>query len=140
VPPKRAAARPPRKPIDEQRPPALWGTFPLTELVALFGLALVVAGFFFVEGSRGTQLLATGLVIGSLAGLELSVREHLAGYRSHSLLLAGAAGVASMLGLYYLAGLPAPLSLVAGGAVFALGFWGLASLFQRRAGQMIKLR
>ena len=41
-------------------------------------------------------MLGVGLVLGSLAGLELSVREHFAGYRSHTLLLAAAVGVATL--------------------------------------------
>ena len=62
---------------------------------SLVALVMLVAGFF-VEGSRGTALLVTGLALGSLAGLELSIREHFAGYRSHTTLLAGAAGVATL--------------------------------------------
>ena len=35
--------------------------------------------------------IGVGLALGSLAGLELSAREHFAGYRSHTMLLAGSA-------------------------------------------------
>jgi hypothetical protein len=136
---RRAAARPPA-PIDDQRPPAPWGSFPLVELMVLVGLAMFVVGFFFVEGSRGSALLVTGLAIASLAGLELSIREHFGGFRSHSLLLAGVAGLATMLGLYYLAGLSPALSAGVGVAVVALGFWGLAADFRRRSGRLVKLR
>lgn len=139
-PPKRAAAQPPRKPIDQERPPAPWGSFPLVELVVLFGLGLFIAGFFFVDGERGTQLFATGLAIASLAGLELSIREHLAGYRSHSTLLAAAAAVAVMLGLYYLAGLSPTFSLIVGAAVGMVCFLALARGFRNRAGRMVKVR
>jgi hypothetical protein len=137
---KRSPAKPPRKPIAEERPPAPWGSFPLVELVVLFGLVLFVVGFFFVEGSRGTQLFATGLAIASLAGLELSIREHFAGFRSHSTLLAAAAGVAVMLGLYYLAELSPTASFAGGAAVGGLCFFALARAFQSRAGRMVKLR
>lgn len=139
-PPKRAAAQPPRKPIDQERPPAPWGSFPLVELVVLFGLGLFIAGFFFVDGERGTQLFATGLAIASLAGLELSIREHLAGYRSHSTLLAAAAAVAVMLGLYYLAELSPTFSLIVGAAVGMVCFLALARGFRNRAGRMVKVR
>ena len=37
-------------------------------------------------------MIAVGLALGALAGMELSIREHFAGYRSHTLLLSGAAG------------------------------------------------
>jgi hypothetical protein len=127
-------------PIDDQAPPAPWGSFPLIELLVLIGLVLFVVGFFFVEGSRGTSLFVTGLAIASLAGLELSIREHLAGFRSHSLLLAGAVGLAVMLGLHYLAGLSPALSVGAGVIVAALAFSGLAAEFRRRTGRLVKLR
>ncbi len=101
---------------------------------------LFVVGFFFVGGSRGTQLFATGLMIASLAGLELSIREHFAGYRSHSVLLAGVAAVATSLGLYYLADLSPTLSLVGGALVMGLGLWALVNAFRRRSGSLVKLR
>jgi hypothetical protein len=138
--PKPAVPGSPRKPIDEQRPAAPWGSFPLVEVAVLSGLVLFVIGFFFVAGPRGTQLFATGLGIASLAGLELSIREHFAGYRSHSLLLAGVGAVATILGLYYVADLPPTVSLLGGALVMGLGFWALASAFRRRSGRLVKLR
>ena len=138
--PKPLAAKPRRRQIEDERPPAPWGSFPLIELVVAFGLVLFVVGFFFVDGARGTQLFATGLAIASLAGLELSIREHFAGYRSHSLLLAGAAAVAVMLGLYYLADLSPTASFAGGAALGAVVFAALARTFRNRAGRMIKLR
>jgi lysylphosphatidylglycerol synthetase-like protein (DUF2156 family) len=41
-------------------------------------------------------MVFAGLVLGSLGGLELAIREHFAGYRSHTTLLAG--GVALVAG------------------------------------------
>ena len=35
-------------------------------------------------------MLAAAAALGSLAGLEISLREHLAGYRSHTTVLAAA--------------------------------------------------
>lgn len=134
-------ARAPRKQIEDERPPAPWGSFPLVELVVLVGLTMLVVGFF-VGGSRGNLLLATGLALGSLAGLELTVREHFGGYRSHTLLLASAVGVAVLALLYY--AFPDLLSPGArvGVAVFvaALAWLGLARAFRNRAGRSIKLR
>ncbi len=74
------------------RPPAPWGKFPLVELVVLLALVMLVAGFF-VQGDRGITLIAAGVALGSLAGLELAIREHFAGYRSHTTVLAGAPAV-----------------------------------------------
>ena len=87
-----AAAPKPRKPIEDERPPAPWGSFPLVEIVVLVGLRDARSPASSSGGSQGTVLLATGLALGVLAGLELSIREHFAGYRSHTLLLAAAAG------------------------------------------------
>ena len=108
--------------------------------MVLLGLGLFVVGFFFVGGSRGTTLFVVGLAIASLAGLELSIREHFGGFRSHSLLLAAIAAVASMLGLHYLVGLAPTLSIVAGALVMGAGFWALAAAFRQRSGRLVKLR
>ena len=56
---------------------------------------LIVGAVIGFDEPRGQALLGTGLVLASLAGLELSVREHFAGFRSHTALLTAAAGVAS---------------------------------------------
>ena len=53
------------------------------------GIVLILWGAF--KGSDGARFVAAGLVIASLGGGELALREHLAGYRSHSSLLAGVA-------------------------------------------------
>src|SRR4051812_25049343 len=73
-------ARPGRTSIDD-RPPAPWGSFPLVELVVLLALILIVAGVI-VRGERGATMIIGGLVLGSLGGLELSIREHFGGFRS----------------------------------------------------------
>jgi hypothetical protein len=123
-----------------ERPPAPWGSFPLTELVALLALLLGV-GWFFVTGPRGSIMLVASLTLGSLVGLELSLREHLAGYRSHTTLLAGVAGAVAMVaagfGLGY-AALPAVavliLGLLAFAAAFVPAFVLLRRTFRRRSG------
>jgi hypothetical protein len=126
--------------IDDQRPPAPWGSFPLVELMVLVGLAMFVVGFFLLDGSGGSTVFVVGLAIASLAGLELSIREHFGGYRSHSLLLAGALGLATMLAASYLAGFSPTVGIVAGAAVAVLGFWALTAAFRRRSGRLVKLR
>lgn len=72
-----------------ERPPAPWGKFPLVELCVLLALILLVAGFF-MGGRRGVTMVIAGLALGSLAGLELAIREHFGGFRSHTTLLSGA--------------------------------------------------
>src|SRR4051812_24043687 len=74
----------------EEAPKAPWSPFPLVELCILLGIVLIVWGFL-GGGSRRGAMLGCGFALVSLSGLELSIREHFAGYRSHSALLAGAA-------------------------------------------------
>lgn len=133
-------ARPPRRrrgrPTIDERPPAPWGKFPLVELVVLLALILLPLSFV-VGGTRGRLMLTAALVFGSLGGLELSIREHFAGYRSHTTLLAGVAGFASMAIVYVLGGksdLTRALMVPIGGLVFLLAFWLLRATFKRRSG------
>jgi hypothetical protein len=85
--------------------------------------------------ATGNAKFGAGLAVASLGGLELSVREHLAGYRSHTSLLAGACAfaVVSLLAIG-----PGPHVLGAllaiGVAVFGASFFGLRRLFRRRSG------
>jgi hypothetical protein len=61
-------------------PRAPWGAFPLSELCVLAGLACAVGGF---VGANLT-LVACGFALAGLAGMELTLREHLARRRSQS--------------------------------------------------------
>jgi hypothetical protein len=134
-------AKAPRGPIEDERPPAPWGNFPLVEILVLVALVMLAIGFF-TSGSRSPVLLATGLALGSLAGLELSIREHFAGYRSHTLLLAGTVGVGILALLFYVfPDVLEPAARVAVAAVIAgLAGFALARAFRARAGRTIKLR
>ena len=124
----------------DERPKAPWAPFPLVELVVLLALVLLVAGFA-VRGHRGTVMIAAGLVLGTLAGLELSIREHFAGYRSHTALLAGATALAVLVGLSLLIpGIPIIVRLILALATFALAARGLVRVFQRRSGLSFKFR
>lgn len=124
------------RPGMDERPPPPWGRFPLVELVTLLAIVLGVAGAI-VWGRQGQLMLLMALVLGSLAGLELSIREHVTGFRSHSSLLAGIGAVVTMTAVFIAAGRGATgywAGLAAGGAVFAAGFWALRELFKRRSG------
>jgi hypothetical protein len=121
----------------EDRPPAPWGKFPLVEIVVLIALVLLVGSFFVGSSRRGPMLLG-GLAIGSLAGLELSIREHFGGFRSHSALLAGAVAAAAITLTYFVtkgggAGI-AIVPVVVGGIVFMAAFWMFRQAFMRRTG------
>jgi hypothetical protein len=108
--------------------------------VILAGIVLLVADFI-VNGSKGTVMIAAGAVLCSIAGLELSIREHFGGYRSHTFLLSGAVGVGTLAALAF--GIPAlwlPIALVIALAAFAASAWMLTRAFQRRTGRTFKLR
>src|SRR4051794_25579664 len=89
-----AAARPaPARRPPGARPPARWGSFPLSELVILLALILGVLGFINIDSPKGKVMISAAVVLGSLGGLEVSVREHFAGFKSHTTLLASSVSV-----------------------------------------------
>jgi uncharacterized membrane protein len=101
----------------------------------------MLVGGLVVQGGQGPMMIGVGLVLGALAGLELSIREHFAGYRSHTLVLAGGLAVAVLGALTLLTpSLWLPLALAAALAAFALAAWGLTRAFRRRSGQAFKVR
>lgn len=134
--PRRADSPRRRGDIDSEPPPAPWGSFPLIELTVLVGIVMLVLGFIFVRGERGVILIGTGLALGSIGGLELSIREHLAGYRSHTLVLSAvpAAGALAILFLVDPGSLPPAARAVIGAAVFAVAAYLLTRLFRSRSG------
>jgi hypothetical protein len=124
----------------DQRPPAPWGDFPLSEIVVFVGILLLIAGFF-VPPPQGFVMIAVGLVLGSLAGLELSIREHFAGYRSHTLLLAAAIGVPVFGVLFVATSTPALICVAASAVAFGGSAWLFAQAFRRRSGgALLRLR
>lgn len=111
-------------------PKALWGSFPLSELVVVIALILLVVGF--VSGEAIT--LGVGLVLGALAGVELAAREHFAGYRSHNVVLAGAAGMTVFGLLFVLTPLSPAICIAAGALAFGGSAWLLVAAFRRQSG------
>ena len=85
----------------DERPPAPWGSFPLAELTILAGIVVLVVGVF----GGGPTAIGIGVVLAGLGGMEVAVREHMAGFRSHTTLLAGAVFVLVVALLFYVAGL-----------------------------------
>ena len=76
---------------------------------------LIVVGFVVGIGSDGGRLaLLCGLVLASLGGLDTALREHFAGFRSHSSVLAGL-----------------PAVLVAGGLFFGRAPWAAVAAARR---------
>ena len=124
----------PRRPSASERPPAPWGGFPLSELVILIGIVVMVWGF--LSGrDQGEERVAAGLVLASLGGGELALREHLGGFRSHSSLLAGVAAFAVVTVVALTLGpVKVWVLLIAGAAVFGSAFYAMRELFKRRSG------
>src|SRR5918992_1377591 len=84
------------RPSIDERPPPPWGRFPLSELAVLVAIVM-------------------------LAGLEVSIREHFAGFRSHSTLLAGSLAIVTITVIALAAGkVFVPILLAAGLGVFGI--------------------
>ncbi len=116
-----------------ERPKAPWHPFPLAEICVLAGIGLLITGFLNAEQRSGRAMLVAGMVLASLAGLETALREHLAGFRSHSTLLAAAPAVLVAGGCYF-ARAPWPVLVVAAALAFGAAFVPLRNAFRRRSG------
>jgi hypothetical protein len=126
-----APARPARRvATPDDRPPAPWGAVPLAELVILGGIVALLIG---VIGGHPTAI-GVGVVLAGLGGLEVAVREHFAGYRSHTTLLAGTVFVLTVGGLYYVADQILAVALAVGAVAFAIIFYLARRAFQRASG------
>ncbi|MGA8744390.1 MAG: hypothetical protein WB507_00810 [Solirubrobacterales bacterium] len=102
----------------------------MAELVVLAGIVSLAIGLV----AQIPTAIGVGVVLAGLGGLEVSLREHLAGYRSHTTLLAGTLFVLVVGGLHYLADLILAVCLAAGALVFLVAFLALRRAFQRASG------
>jgi hypothetical protein len=121
-------SRAPREPA----PAPPWGAFPLVELCALGAIVLGVWGL--LRGGHGGGILLTfAALLGCVAGLEVAIREHFGGFRSHTFVLSGvlvvAVGSLLLLTGVERAAVP-PISL----GVLVAGVVGFRTLFKRRSG------
>jgi len=114
----------------DERPPAPWGNAPLAELVILGGIVSLAYG---IIGGHETAI-GLGVALAGLGGMEVAIREHFAGYRSHTTLLAGAVFVFTVGGLYYFAGQVLAVCLPIGAAASAVVFFLARRAFQRASG------
>jgi hypothetical protein len=126
--PPRAPAR--ARPRIEDRPKPPWHPVPLVEIAVLVGIVCIAVGFFSRDSTRGRTLLVLGFALGSLGGLDTSIREHFAGYRSHTLVLALAPAVTVMI-LLAVAKAPPALIPVAAVAIFGIAFLLLRGVWAR---------
>jgi hypothetical protein len=110
-----------------ERPAGLFGGLPVSELLIFVGLIGCVVGFF----QKGGPALTVGVVAIALGVIELTLREHWSGFRSHTTLLAAVPAVAIELIFYEIYGnlknhrwivIPAI-------PVFLISFWFLRKRF-----------
>jgi hypothetical protein len=136
-PPKTATAsapapRPPapRAPSADTRPPAPWGKAPLAELSILAGIVCLAIGIF----GGGQTLIGVGVALAGLGGMEVAIREHIGGYRSHTTLLSGFVFVVVVGLLFYAFKQVLAVALPIGAACFLVAFFLLRRVFQRASG------
>jgi hypothetical protein len=122
-----------RRPRHEERPKAPWHPFPLVELSALVGIVLLVVGLFNFQHEHGRWMIAAGLALGSLAGLDTVLREHFNGYKSHSTVL-GALPAVLVAGVLFFSRAPWGLLVAAMALTFLACFWLARRGFRKRAG------
>lgn len=118
------------------RPDAIWAPFPLTEIGMGVGLVLFLIGF---AGAPVVLLAGVGVLVVVVA--ELCLREHFAGFRSHSILLAMLPVTTVHLGLVGLADVEwrGPLALAVDLAIAGALAWWLQQRF-RTAQSRARLR
>ena len=125
-----ARGRPTHISKPDERPPAPWGNAPLAELAILAGIVCLAIGIF---GSHET-LIGVGVGLAAVGGMEVAIREHFAGYRSHTTLLAGFVFVVVVGVLFYAVGMILAYALPIGAVCFAVAFFLARRAFQRASG------
>jgi hypothetical protein len=112
-------------------PRAPWGAFPLSELLVVLAVISAAYGMLTWGSSRATWAVGAAMTLGCLAGFEVSLREHLAGYRPHSSVLAGTAAALGGTATFLLGALAA-IALVLALAIFLVAWLGLARAYHRQ--------
>jgi hypothetical protein len=130
APARESKPAPRRVATPDDRPPAPWGRFPLAELTILAGIVSLLVG---IVGGHPTAI-GIGVALAGLGGMEVAIREHFAGYRSHTTLLAGAVFVFTVGGVFYLADQILAVALGIGAVAFAIAFYLARRAFQRASG------
>jgi hypothetical protein len=102
------------------------------ELCVLAGIVLLVLGLISSDSQHGRAMVVAGLALGSLGGLDTAAREHFAGFRSHTMVLAGVPAVVVAAILYFLA-VPWPALVLAVAITFAIALRLFWRAYERRA-------
>jgi hypothetical protein len=120
----------------DEAPKPIWAPLPITEGLILIGLVVAAVGLV----RREPAFVLGGLVLVMLSSLELAAREHFAGYRSHSSLLAGVValivgpGGGFLLHQLDVVDPPAWALIVVAAVVFGALFGVFRRAFRRRSG------
>jgi hypothetical protein len=116
-----------------ERPRPIWHPVPVTELLMLGGLVCICVG---MAGHGPTQILG-GLVLLCLGVAELSLRDHVAGFRSHTAMLAflGTVVVHVAVVLFLPVTLVGPSALALDLTAFAGLSWWLHRIYSATAGR-----
>lgn len=96
----------------------------------LAGIVSLLVG---VVGGHPTAI-GVGVALAGLGGLEVAIREHLAGYRSHTTLLAGAVFVLTTGLVFYVGGQVLAVALAVGAVAFLIALFLARRAFQRASG------
>jgi hypothetical protein len=86
-----------------------------------------------VIGGHPTAI-GVGVALAGLGGLEVAAREHFAGFRSHTTLMAGAAFVLVTGLVFYVAHQILAIALAIGAVAFLTSFYLARRAFQRASG------
>ncbi len=93
-----------------ERPHAPWHPLPLSELLILIGALGTVVGL--LRGESGLPVMIAGLAAVMIGTVEVTLREHLSGYRSQTLILTLLPAVALYTGIVLIARPPAVVNLL----------------------------
>ncbi|MDQ6778477.1 MAG: hypothetical protein M3071_20150 [Actinomycetota bacterium] len=112
-----------------ERPPSPFGGVPVSEVAIFAGLIAVLVGYL----NGGGPALAGGIVLCGLGVIEVTAREHFAGFRSHTILLAAipTVGVEYLLVQIMPSAWPRVTALIGDAIVFGLMFWLLRGRWAR---------
>ena len=124
---------PRRRARSSEAPKPPWAPFPLVELLIVTGIVFVVVGLVMGSG-RGRTVLGFGIAVICLASLEVAIREHVTGFRSHSMLLALIPTAAAGATAWFAVDITAPVRLGVVLAVFAISVLAMREVFRRRSG------
>jgi hypothetical protein len=110
-----------------ERPPSPFGGLPVSEFAIFGGTVALIVGVF----RHGGPALVGGVILCLLGVTEVTAREHLSGYRSHTVLLAAIPAVVAEFVIVLTVGTPAirVLLLVPVAAVFGACAWFLRRRF-----------